>query len=213
MTDHPLPLTAPEVRALLREAEKPGTGKTQTRRVLKLNGEQSRIYGIDEPEFQVRRTAKLPYAPGDRICVKERWATVPRTAYRHDPSIPHIEHEDWWAIYAASFDRSPPSWKPSIHMPRWASRLTLTITDVRVQRVQEISEEDAKAEGVESDSDGWRDYLMPSTQCCGNARDSFHTLWDSLNAKRGYGWDANPWVCALTFTVEQGNIDALKDAA
>jgi hypothetical protein len=92
-------------------------------------------------------------------------------------------------------------------MPRWASRLTLTVTDVRVQRVQEISEADAVAEGVESDSDGWRDYQMPNTQCCGTALESFRTLWDSLNAPRGYGWDANPFVAAYTFTVARQNID------
>jgi hypothetical protein len=81
-------------------------------------------------------------------------------------------------------------WKPSIFMPRWASRLTLKITDVRVERVQSISEEDAKAEGITED--------YPEHECNSFA-DGYRWLWDSLNAKRGYGWDVNPWVWALSF--------------
>ncbi|HET7552162.1 MAG TPA: hypothetical protein VFK04_12800 [Gemmatimonadaceae bacterium] len=113
-------------------------------------------------------------------------------------------------------------WRPSIHMPRWASRITLEITDVRVQRVQEISEEDARAEGATQRDAGWsmdwsrvgslsrfaaasevkgrdlaplseRDIALPT------ARGAFGNTWEHLNAKRGYGWDVNPWVWALTF--------------
>jgi hypothetical protein len=100
-----------------------------------------------------------------------------------------------------------PPWIPSIHMPRWASRLTLTVTDVRVQRLHEISDDDAVAEGCECDSDGWRDYLFPSTQCCGTARDSYRTLWNSLHGPDA--WDANPWVVAVSFSVQHGNIDQI----
>lgn len=118
---------------------------------------------------------------------------------------------------------------PSIHMPRWASRIQLEITDVRVQRVQEISEKDAVAEGSDcssglecSDCDwlGWED--SPGVKCdesdedttflcpkCGQVashhpldeqgRMEFRKLWDAINAKRGSGWDKNPWVWALSF--------------
>ena len=97
-------------------------------------------------------------------------------------------------------------WKPSIHMPRWASRITLEITDVRVERVQDISEDDAQAEGVECPQcadQNWREVGGEAVQCdypnCGSGRALFRDLWDTLNAKRGYGWDANPWVWVLEF--------------
>jgi hypothetical protein len=95
-------------------------------------------------------------------------------------------------------------------MPRCASRITLTVTDVRVQRVQDISEEDAKAEGAmfhdgrPTCHHGWRhDYsdVWPT------ARHSFCALWNSLHGPEA--WDANPWVYALTFTVHHDNIDAM----
>lgn len=96
-------------------------------------------------------------------------------------------------------------WTPSIHMPRWASRITLEITDVRVQRLQEISEEDAKAEGSYLD----RCSCMPRSEDRSPLRASFQLewchvhgqefsyLWKSINGKES--WDANPWVWALTF--------------
>jgi hypothetical protein len=85
---------------------------------------------------------------------------------------------------------------PSIHMPRWASRITLTVTDVRVQRLQDISRGDAMDEGCP----------LPNMADGPDPRDWFADLWDSLNAKRA-PWDSNPWVAAYTFTVEQRNID------
>lgn len=87
------------------------------------------------------------------------------------------------------------TWNPSIFMPRWASRITLEITDVRVERVQEITEEDARAEGFPGErwATGHGDYseIAPSEQ--------FRELWDKLNASRGFGWDANPWVWVIEF--------------
>ena len=74
-------------------------------------------------------------------------------------------------------------------MPRWASRITLRVTDVRVQRVRKISERDAQAEGAAKESGiGGMSYV-----------NGFHRLWGSINAARGYGWDVDPWVWALTF--------------
>jgi len=80
-------------------------------------------------------------------------------------------------------------------MPRWASRITLEVTAVRVERVQDIAEADAIAEGCQP----------PFVDHLGNHRNphgdngEFHMLWDSINAKRGYGWDANPWVWVVEF--------------
>ena len=91
-----------------------------------------------------------------------------------------------------------PHWRPSIFMPRWASRITLELTGVRVERVQEISEADAIAEGCSRD---YNDVPWCTDQACTHrgAQWHFRSIWDSLNAKRGYGWDLNPWVWVLAF--------------
>jgi hypothetical protein len=128
-----------------------------------------------------------------------------------------------------------------MHMPRWASRLTLEVTDVRVQRLQEISEEDAMVEGVERldptpEDEEWNRrwceeesrpveplhpvWTAPGTrQGYGPRKDdpqwgptpefAFRLLWDSLNEKRGFGWDTNPWIVALTFQPHLANVDDL----
>jgi hypothetical protein len=87
-------------------------------------------------------------------------------------------------------------------MPRWASRLTIRITDVRVQRVQEITEEDAIAEGITGPHMvGYRAFRVPedSKPRYSRAEAAFEVLWDSINAKRGYSWEGNPWVWAISF--------------
>ena len=202
--------------------------KTQTRRLLTLQKYRGMTeFGLSDTEgfdWHFRRADKcwcdvtdarlrelLPYAPGDRLYVREAHALVGST----DPG---------WLLYRASgyqsecerhgFDKPYPDendvkWRPAIHMPRWASRLTLTVTDVRVERVADISEADAAAEGAICDSDGWRDYQMPETQCCPSARISFSTLWNSLHDNPGSTWADSPWVVAISFDVVRGNIDRL----
>ena len=121
---------------------------------------------------------KCPYGvPGDTLWVRETWANVSGGAfYRADGKWPCAFGDE-------------PKWKPSIHMPRWASRITLRVTDVRVERVRAISERDAQAEGAAKESGvGGMSYV-----------NGFHRLWDSINDARGYGWDVDPWVWALTF--------------
>jgi hypothetical protein len=126
-----------------------------------------------------------PYGkPGDKLWVRESWAALKNWDMYKPREI--VEGSE---IY---YQVDPPThsagklgkWRSSRFMPRWASRITLEITDIRVERVQDISEADALAEGVTS-------------QVKHSA--AFADLWDSLNAKRGYGWEANPWVWVITF--------------
>ena len=126
--------------------------------------------------------------PGDRLWVREKFSTY------------LFREECWyWADgNEAKYDATIP--KPSIHMPRWASRINLEVTDVRTQRVQDVSEDDIKAEGVRPimvDSGGetpWGagidvpDYWDP-----------FIESWDSINTKRGFGWHLNPWTWVVLF--------------
>ncbi len=96
-------------------------------------------------------------------------------------------------------ERHSDAWRPSIHLPRWASRITLHGITVRVERLQAISEEDARAEGVEAaggfmaTAGCWRNYGADGPSF-GTARESFVSLWDSINAARGFPWASNPWV-------------------
>lgn len=91
-------------------------------------------------------------------------------------------------------DRTPDRWRPSIHMPRWAPRITLEVLDVRVERLQEITSADAIREGV-------RPHANTQTIDCEtrDPRDDFRDLWDSINAKRGHPWESNPWVWRIEF--------------
>ncbi|MFG1417225.1 hypothetical protein V5F38_05350 [Xanthobacter sp. V0B-10] len=265
MADRPILFTAPMIRALIREISAPGTGKTQTRRIMRLptrtasggpiyerpdmGGWEPTTHGggkcftcgpdglqIPVPEMvgMWHRTTGVgivtPHQAGDRLWVRETWAHyhtinhIRRThggafsevsdglaGYRADghDSIDdfreHIRLMSGCDLEAVEINGS--RWRPSIHMPRWASRLTLYVSEVRVERLQDISEADAIAEGVECDSDGWRDYLMPQSQCCSTARDSYRSLWDSLNGPGA--WEANSWVAAYTFAPRLGNIDTL----
>lgn len=145
-----------------------------------------------------------PYGkPGDRLWVREAFA------------IDDNGHEEWPVFRADGSplpvlppSRGPSRWKPSIHMPRWASRITLDITAVRVERLQDISEEDAQAEGVEdvtkdvapSDPEFrfWRRYRDggPNTYT-DNAIASFASLWTEINGPTS--WEANPWVWVVEF--------------
>lgn len=167
------------------------------------------------PATRTRWLAHLGYARGDRLWVREQCATWGRGSDRAPVGYPvayAADDPEWEDIKHDAKVSSGDEWKirPSIHMPRWASRLTLTVTDVRVERLQDISEADAIAEGVERDSDGWRDYLMPQTQCCATAKDSFRTLWGSINGPGA--WEANPWVTVTSFETHCQNIGQMEAA-
>lgn len=138
------------------------------------------------PHLDNPKAIRCPFgAPGDRMWVKE---TIRRVRAR-GPGC---------AIYAADGEPSPIDrwvwWRDVLtasHTPRGASRITLEVTDVRVQRLQEISEDDARAEGVEPGGAGDADLG-------GTARGAFHRLWDSINGERA-PWASNPFVWAITF--------------
>jgi len=234
MTDRPILQTAADVRAAL------AGRKTQTRRVLKPQPEYIESSGrwkwslppktrrnvtggsvaTGSREFwEYAPNGSFPYAVGDRLWVRE-------THYLTD------DGESEYAVFAADQGdvdehlasmqttmASHPSinWskhlrlRPSIHMPRWASRLTLTVTDVRVQRLHDISEADAIAEGCER--------LPPlmvegGKITCTSAevtfRNGFRDIW---NRRHGPGaWDRNDWVAAITFDVTRANIDQIGGA-
>jgi hypothetical protein len=196
MADRPILFSAPMVRAILA-----GT-KTKTRRVVKPqpNNDPAKHHPIEPYKtptglwnWVLAVTGHgsgdpfaCPYGkPGDRLWVRESfYAESPQTIFYR---ATHTTYED-----------DPRSgWKPSIHMPRWASRITLEITDVRVQRLQDISEADLDAEGIQELIDGGVDHD-------GTPLDTYRTLWDSINAKRA-PWESNPWVWAITFRrIENG---------
>ncbi len=222
MSDLPILFSAPMVRAILREIEQPGTGKSQTRRTLRHHPRRTIFF--DRKTAGLDQFSEPRYRVDDRLWVRERATRFDKgtcdqhvwfTAGRNEiypwlaKNFPGLDPDAPWPHPEGPGGGEPYS-IPSIHMPRWASRITLIVTDVRVQRLQEISEADALMEGVEQDSDGWRDYQMPDTQCCPTARESFRSLWDSLNAERGYGWSSNPWVAAYTFRPILGNIDQIS---
>jgi hypothetical protein len=121
---------------------------------------------------------------------KRKWASSGQLLYKADGDI------------AWGPDCSGSLWKPSIHMPRWSSRLTLELQEVRIERVQDISEEDAIAEGVDAVSMG-----SAPRQATWNRRQDFAQLWDRINAKRGYDWESNPSVWVLVFKAHKINVD------
>ncbi|WP_407829349.1 hypothetical protein [Shewanella algae] len=136
-------------------------------------------------------------AVGEHLWVRETFAVVPRTAYAHSDGVTQIKSpidKDNASIYKADWCRSEGGirWKPSIHMPRWASRIILQITNIRVERLQEINEQDASAEGCdypEVEGMGWK--FKPSF--------NFKFLWKKIYGQESL--DANPWVWVIEFKV------------
>ena len=235
MTERPIIFSAAMVRAMI------DGRKTQTRRLIKLAGRWPDYIGprgcTDDPtcwgwwddrhgdyvSIEKEDGQRMgwrdwvgAYRAGDRLWVREAhalWADEPsRWAAQtledsDDACIYRADYLD--GIGALGIGGGP--WRPSIHMFRWASRLTLTVTDVRVHQLQDITEDDAQAEGLVQAYEGWATDL--EGRCWGpTARDSFVQLFDSL-----HGFDAseaNPrpgihWVAALSFDVHHGNIDEI----
>jgi hypothetical protein len=197
MTDRPILFSAPMVKALL------AGRKTMTRRALKPqpvlhDGWEECGVGVEDGRLRVGRVIgnqRIRIAVGDRLWVREAFS-YDALDVDHDAFMP--------AWYWADGNPEDGDWtkpKPSIHMPRALSRLTLTVTAVKVERLTEISEEDALAEGI---SVSERPILphWPNSPY----RSVFRGLWNSINGDEA--WDSNPFVAAYTFTVEKRNIDA-----
>jgi hypothetical protein len=181
MTERGILLSAPMVRALL------DGSKTQTRRVVKpepIVAEFGMCRLVDSKD----RPIVCPYGQsGDRLWVRETWAP---TAL------------DGVFQYRASSGLPGTTWRPSIHMPRAASRILLEITGVRVERLQDISEDDCWAEGIDAvdgalDDMTIIDLAKRMDRSCYDAVPTYAALWESIN---GAGiWDANPWVWVIEF--------------
>ena len=206
MTDKPIIMSAESVRAIL------AGRKTQTRRVVKLTDfRQSDTPGYDW-SFRDRRgcwndvsTERLmqrycPYQVGDRLWVRETWKKslhggeydADGAEYVHD--CPGYKADGKYRCGKPVNDLEY-GWRSPIHMPRWASRLTLEVVESWPERLHDITEEGAIAEGCVPYIDPFENIQIISvTQI-------YAQLWEALNAKRGYPWDANPWVWVITFKV------------
>lgn len=218
MKEIPMLFSTPMVQAILRG------DKTQTRRIVKPTKYQTKWLGCNflsnatkaeiteiegdlwgkfhNPENGYNTLIRCPYGNvGDSIWVKETFFELNKVHY---PDLPHKILDDKVIYYSASFDRSTGALKkkPSLFMPKEASRISLEIENIRIERLNDISEKDAIAEGIEKYDKygeyGWVDYRDPF-QCiyCDTARESYESLWESINGKNS--WGINPWVWVIEF--------------
>jgi hypothetical protein len=227
MADRGIIFSAQMVRALL------DGRKTQTRRLCAWANnpaspaltyivacDQPGCFGDEEGEVQFQTFC----APGDRLYVREAWqvrgvySDIVEVGYRASENRSHTDYVEQIPVANALPGKgkwpSFPNYGPSIHMPRWASRLWLAVTEVRVQRLQDCSKADAVAEGIEARGVGtlwgWIDYQEENphiTRHYADPRESYRSLWDSLHLDEGATWAANPWVVAVSFDVHRGRID------
>lgn len=152
-------------------------------------------FSIDEYGGSIKYV-KPPYQPGDTLYVRETWKKAPNGYYYY---------EDWQRNDIADITK----WHPSIHMPKEAARIWLKVTDVRVERLQDITEEQACMEGTDPwdevcyENNGWHPtFSDPDSGGDPNMVDGFHKLWNSTIKKSDldrYGWNANPWIWVIEF--------------
>lgn len=199
MNEKPILFKADMVRAIL------DGRKTQTRRILKVQPDEyavmagpgtcELVHDSSEEMFNSEQLA-CPYGhPCDRLWVRETWRHLDGGAV-YDAAGGIVDSFEPETIYRASKPNSYGPWRPSIHMPRWASRIQLEITGIRVERLQDISEEDAIAEGIEVDECGHA--IRKDDQVAwGSAKGAYAELWESINGPGS--WDVNPWVWVIEF--------------
>lgn len=206
ISERPIVFSTPMVQAIL------SGEKTQTRRIAKLNAagrvaRGGKNWHPDDPEA----TLACPYGQSeDSLWVRETW----NGPFWNEDPYPANGYSPKYCKYKADGSKAPyyedadgfivERWRPSIHMPRWAARITLAITAVRLERLQDIGEEDAIAEGVERVcvGEGWRRYCdkdmeLPGVPPCRTAVDGFRTLWELINGTDS--WKINPWVWVVEF--------------
>lgn len=213
MKERPILFSGPMVRAILEGR------KTQTRRVVKPQPEyiewfehQKGWCGGFGPDAgsgsNPVRMIQCPYGkPGDRLWVRETWQSFGDSSSIR-PRVPHSCQVRYDATGTTAWCKVPKGARgvypamfrsrPSIHMPRWASRITLEVVSVRVERLQEISEADAEAEGVAF----MREY--PDADETLSARQLYDILWESINGAGS--WAANPWVWVVEFRKVEGGV-------
>lgn len=229
MSERPILLSGPMVRAILdgrktqtrRVIAKQPFDRSWSRHDHRIQYVSGRAENQDETDgFHAYSTssggewhAKSPFGqPGDRLWLRETWcnADVLFQGYECDPPqvigyradlSARIDGNSTIGTDGWNWGHESVKWKPSIHMPRWASRILLEVTDVRVERLQAITEADAEAEGVTETMPGW--WSGAEGQAGTSARAAFCLLWNSLNAARGHGWDANPWVWVVSFKLAE----------
>ena len=241
--ERPILFSAPMVRAIL------DGRKTVTRRPVKVQPEVRTVEMIGPmltfknkrgghwlyPNAKQQIIEECPYGQiGERLWVRETWYCdhfeVQKGPYLQPADMHDLDQsrDDGELVYAADglapYEQEQPTWKPSIHMPRWACRILLEITDVRVERLQDISEEQAQAEGCfftdygrkcghtgsgwtevgdcpapeahHPQRNGWMwDKTSSPNECLGTATWAFANLWQSV----GGDWDANPWLWVVEF--------------
>lgn len=207
--------------------------KSQTRRVVKeelivwqAEFESGNLPHVirSEPSLQYYLENRCPFGQiGDQLWVRETWHVEPNvqgwSMDENEPCTGWIEYKAGGSkeVTAPNFDAVqrcfpkgevdwdflPSDWRPSIFMPRWASRIQLEITNIRIERLNDISEQDAESEGCIADPCDHARQICEDIGCCGpTAKGHFKYIWESINGANS--WDKNPWVWVIEFKVIQG---------
>ncbi len=190
--------------------------KTETRRVA------TKAIGTGTKDDPLRMDLmKNPYGtPGDLLYVREKWATPPSLDHikpsNLEPGAPihyaadnHCNVNNREDLGLVEYNK----FRPSIFLPRWASRMTLEILDISIQRLQDMNDYDALGEGVELGMDAYFYSPFPikdqKHKRYVTAKAAFRDLWDMINESRGYGWNSNPWVWVIKYKTIMKNVDEI----
>jgi hypothetical protein len=200
MREIPILFSAPMVRAIL------AGNKTVTRRVVEYSGND-----IDSFIDDVNHGRAGKYQIGDLLWVRETYQMYPIQEFLFKGAdremvpyekIPEQTPESYYVEYAADQEcQRDRKWRPSIFMRRYLSRITLKVTDVRVECLMAITGRDAVNEGITLDLAKGMNFKRDNLQ---GLRGYFALLWNDINAKRGYGWETNPWVYRIEFEQVKG---------